>query len=162
MLSVSGRDALAWVAAIVVGLAAVAASAGSAKLAAGVAAAVAATNALIEVSRAERGLRQPTVAPEWWRRRELSAKARARLWSLLAGGLTLAALARDDGADAVHAAAIAAGVLVVAIGALLLVAARDARLQGERAVGPLPNRSVGAAGALCVVAGLAALAFGSW
>ena len=148
---------------VALGLAAVAASPTLAKFVAGLAAAVAATNALIEIWRAERLLRAPRAeAPEWWRRRELSAKARARVWTLLAGALTLAALVRDDGADAAHGTAVAGGVLLLAIGAVLVTAARDAQAQGERLPGLLGNGPTATAGALLVVAGLAALLYGSW
>jgi len=148
---------------VLLGLGAVAAGPGLAKVVAGLAAAVAATNALIEVWRAERLLREPrTEATEWWRRRELSAKARGRVWTLLAGALTLAALVRDDGADAAHGAAVAAGVLMLAVGAVFVAAVRDAREQRERVAGGLGNRTTWASGALLVVLGLAALVFGSW
>jgi hypothetical protein len=160
--TLSALDAAIWAAGVVVGVAAVAAGPGWAKTVAGLAAAVAATNALIEVSRASRLQREPPAAvPAWWRQRELTAKTRARLWTLLAGALTLAALARDDGADAVHGAAIAAGVVLVALGALTLVALSDARSQHERMLAFLPNRAAGALGTVVLAGGLFALIWGS-
>jgi hypothetical protein len=161
--TLSARDAALWAAGVVLGIAAVAAGAGPAKAVAGLAAAVAANNALIEVWRASRLLRDPPPpVPAWWRHREMSAKTRARLWTLLAGALTLAALVRDDGADAVHGAAVAAGVVLVALGALALVALGDARIQGERMLAMVPNRAAGALGAVVLAGGLLALVWGSW
>lgn len=130
---------------------------------AGVAAAVAATNALVEVWRADRVLRgPPPVDRDWWRHRELRAKSRARVWTLLAGALTLAALARDDGAGPWQGVAIAAGVVGVALGSVLLIAVGDARAQHERIPGIFDNRLTRAAGVLVIGTSVAALGFGSW
>lgn len=161
--ALSARAIAVWAAAVVAGLLAVALSSGSAKLVAGIAAAVAATNALVEVWRADRVMRAPP--PEdaaWWRRRELRAKARARVWTLLAGALTLAALARDDGAGPWDGVAIAAGVIGAALGAVLLVAVGDARAQRELIHGVLGTRVTQAAGVLLILASVAALVVGSW
>jgi hypothetical protein len=161
--ALSVRTLVVWAAAVVAGLLAVALSSGSAKLVAGIAAAVAATNALVEVWRADRVARTPPPEhPAWWRHRELRAKSRARLWTLLAGALTLAALARDDGAGSWEGVAIAAGVIGAAIGAVLLVAVGDAREQREQLAGVFGTRAVRVGGVVLVAASVAALVFGSW
>jgi hypothetical protein len=163
LTAMSERTLAAWAAGVVLGLAAVALSSGSAKAVAGIAAAVAATNALIEVWRANRVLRSPVPADEsWWRLRELAAKGRARLWTLLAGGLTLAALARDDGAGPWQGVAITAGVIGVALGAVVIIAVSDERVQDERMPGFLGSRFSELAGVLLVAGSAAALIYGSW
>jgi len=148
---------------VVLGLLAVAADSGSAKLVAGIAAAVAATNALVEVWRADRVLRAPPPEDrDWWRHRELRAKSRGRVWTLLAGALTLAALARDDGAGSWQGVAIAAGVIGVALGAVLLIAVGDAREQREHIPGIFDNRVTRILAVVLIAASVGALAFGSW
>lgn len=161
--ALSARALVVWIAAVAVGLGAVALSSGSAKLVAGIAAAVAATNALVEVWRADRVMRGPAPEDEaWWRHRELRAKSRARVWTLLAGSLTLAALARDDGAGPWQGVAISAGVIGVALGSVLLIAVSDARAQSEHIPGIFDNRLTRVLGVLLIVASVAALGFGSW
>ncbi|UGS36580.1 hypothetical protein [Capillimicrobium parvum] len=161
--ALSARALAVWAAMVVVGLLAVALGAGSAKLVAGIAAAVAATNALVEVWRADRAMRGPPPEdPGWWRHRELRAKSRARVWTLLAGSLTLAALARDDGAGPWQGVAIAAGVIGAALGAVVLIAVADARAQREHIPGILDTRVAQALGVVLIAASVAALGFGSW